>query len=165
MKPVLFLRVQQPLDLPGSPLRLVLLLLQRGPPGLPLPLLLQQLVVQGLQLQDLLLQHGARGLQRLQVLAGGQSKHFNQPQKRSHVISEEEKYFGPFIFLQKRADGHLGDFSIKITQMKSKRAPITVSRDESKVATAACDATQMQMGKFRKTAAILDVLSVVSNSS
>lgn len=97
MKPVLFLRVQQPLDLPGSPLRLVLLLLQRGPPGLPLPLLLQQLVVQGLQLQDLLLQHGACGLQRLQVLAGGQNNHFNQPQKE---LSEEEKYLGPFIFLQ-----------------------------------------------------------------
>lgn len=54
-RPVLLLRVQQPLDLPGPPLRLVLLILQRGPPGFPLSLLLQQLVVHGLQLHHLLL--------------------------------------------------------------------------------------------------------------
>ena len=66
--PVLLLVVQQSLDLPGPPLSLVLLFLQGSPPGIPLPLLLQQLIVQGLQLQDLLLQHGARGLQRLNVL-------------------------------------------------------------------------------------------------
>lgn len=74
VRPVLFLRVQHPLDLPGPPFRLVLLVLQRGPPGFPLPLLLQQLVVHGLQLHHLLLQHGTRGLQCLQVLVGGRGE-------------------------------------------------------------------------------------------
>lgn len=68
--PVLLLVVQQSLQVPGASLRLAFLVLQGASPSLPLPLLLQQLVVQGLQLHHLLLQHAACRLQSLNVLRG-----------------------------------------------------------------------------------------------
>lgn len=83
--PVLLLVVQQSLDLPGPPLSLVLLFLQGSPPGIPLPLLLQQLIIQSLQLQDLLLQHGARGLQCLNVLTQNM-ENIGGVTNRSHAI-------------------------------------------------------------------------------
>lgn len=55
VSPVLFLRVQQSLDLPGPPLCLVLLILQRGPPRVPLSFLLHQLIIKGLKLHYLFL--------------------------------------------------------------------------------------------------------------
>ena len=66
--PALLFGVQHPLQLSNPTLKLGLLVTKDTPPGLPLPLLLQQLVVQGLQVHDLLLQHCARGLQRLHRL-------------------------------------------------------------------------------------------------
>lgn len=68
LTPILFLCVQQPLDLPGPSLSLFLLVLQCCPPGVPLSFFLHELIVHGLQLQDLLLQHGASGFQSLKVL-------------------------------------------------------------------------------------------------
>lgn len=70
MLPVLLLIVQQSLQVSGASLSLAFFILQGTSPSLPLPLLLQQLVVERFQLHHLLLQHAACGLQCLNVLEG-----------------------------------------------------------------------------------------------
>lgn len=70
MSPVLLLIVQQSLQVSCASLSLTFFIFQGTSPSLPLPFLLQQLIVQGLQLNHLLLQHAACGLQRLNVLEG-----------------------------------------------------------------------------------------------
>lgn len=68
MLPVLLFIIQKSLQVSGASLCLAFFVLQRTSPRLPLPLLLQQLVVQRLQLHHLLLQHATCCLQRLNVL-------------------------------------------------------------------------------------------------
>lgn len=68
VSPALLLSVQHPLQLSDPALKLGLLVTEDAPPRLPLPLLFQQLVVQGLQVHDLFFQHRAGGLQSLHRL-------------------------------------------------------------------------------------------------